>query len=160
MANYDPWAHLRRCFPDVRVIATHPLPGGQLGGILGGRIWLHRDLNRAGRRCTLAHEIVHLERIRASGRRSAAGGYETPPADGSVGWCDRREERAVDAIAARRLIGLDRLVEALRWSSDRAEVAADLDVDLGMLSARWTGLDPGERRAIDRQLGYPASVHE
>ncbi|WP_066913052.1 ImmA/IrrE family metallo-endopeptidase [Millisia brevis] len=160
MAVYDPWSHLRRCFPEMRVIVAHPLPDGQLGGIAGRRIWLHRDLDEAGRRSTLAHEIVHLERMRAqrrspSGRPASAAAGERPE-----GWCDRREERRVDAIAARRLIDLDRLVDALRWSRDRYEIAADLGVDPEMLAARWHGLGADERGEIERRLELSGKFHE
>lgn len=141
----------------MRVIVAHPLPDGRLGGIAGRRIWLHRDLDDAGRRSTLAHEIVHLERMR--------GGRPTGEPVGAVagecaGWCDRREERLVDAIAARRLIDLDRLVDALRWSRDPREIAADLGVDPAMLAARWRGLDADERGEIERRLELSGKFHE
>ena len=63
----------------------------------GRRIWLCRTLTQAERRCTLTHELVHRER----------GPVPRDPAAAAA------EERAVDEIAARRLITLGSLVDGL-----------------------------------------------
>lgn len=69
-------------------------------------------------RCVLQHEVVHAERGRFWRR------------------CRAREEVAVQAEAAHRLIALDELADALAWSLWPDEVAEELDVDRSTLLAR------------------------
>lgn len=143
----------------MRVIAHHPLPDGLLGGIADRRIWLHSGLDEAGRRSTLAHEIVHLERRRRPAE-SRGCGIEGSQGEQTARAYDRREERLVDAIAARRLIDLDHLIDAVKWSRNPAEIAAHLGVDGAMLRSRWSGLGTEERRAIARGLELSGTFHE
>lgn len=150
MQDYDPWDHLERHFPEVRLITHLPLPSGRVGGISGRRLWLDRDLDKAGQRSTLAHEIVHLERMHRAGPRGRRG--ECPDESEFERICLAREENAVDAIAARRLIPLASLIDAVRWSTDRRELAAELGVDDEMLAARVAGLTPAERSAVSGGL--------
>lgn len=96
-------------------------------------IVLARDLGQAGRRCTLTHELVHMERGVVEG-------------DGS------KEEHAVDDEAARRLIPTEDLVDKLLWSLDEQELAEDLWVDVATVRARLRGLTPGEKDDIDRRI--------
>ncbi len=110
---WHPWRHLRVRYPDVRVSCRHRLPDRLMGLQAGRRIWMCRTLTQAERRCTLTHEILHLER-----------GLVADPAAAA------REERIVDEIAARRLITLGSLVDGLRWSRDPAQLAEHLWVDL------------------------------
>ena len=65
-----------------------------------------------------------------------------------------REEAAVDEIAARRLIPIDDLVDALAWARWEvgAEAAGELWCDLAMLLARVQSLTPTERRYIDEEV--------
>ena len=77
-------------------------------------ILLDIRLSRAEERCTLTHELVHAE----------LGPFPR--------WLTAREEAAVNAEAARRLIPLDALGEALAWSlwrfsrNPRSQQARDL----------------------------------
>ncbi|MEV5360991.1 hypothetical protein AB0K45_11795 [Micrococcus luteus] len=101
-----------------------------------GRIWLCRKLNQARRRCTLTHELIHLER----------GPVPVDP----VGRA--REELAVNVEAARRLITLAQLVEALRWTREPVELADQLWVDQPTLRARMDNLDPLEVAELEHHL--------
>ena len=130
MSGYNPWRDLRDNWPEVRVV-LRPMPGRLLGELRYPVIALRADTTAAQRRCTLAHEIVHLER----------GLHDCGP------WAER-EERVVHEVAARRLIGVDALRRAVRelgGSADAAAVAALLDVDRETLRVRLGLLSPAER---------------
>lgn len=102
----------------------------------GRRIWLCRTLTQAERRCTLTHELVHRER----------GPVPSDPAAAAA------EERAVDHIAARRLITLPSLIDGLQWTRDPHQLAEHLWVDLPTLRARMSGLDPIEVSELENRL--------
>ena len=93
-------------------------------------------LSQAQRRCVLAHELCHIER----------GPTPSDP------WLHRREERAVRREAARRLISLDDLALALRWSRNVTELADELWVDEPTLRTRLAHLTPAERAWLDWTL--------
>ena len=127
MVTYDPW-HALAEFDHVRVVFDD-LPPRRRGEIDFGTetITLQRRLDPTAQRCTLAHELVHLER-------------------GPVVMCHApREERAVAAIAARRLVPIEALAEALRWSQDERAVADELSVDVRTVRARLRSLTDVER---------------
>ena len=115
------------------------LPSGQAGRVEWARraVVVDRRLSQVQRRCTVAHELVHVER----------GPVPTDP------WLRLREERAVEAEAARRLITLDALADALAWSDRPVEVADELWVDEQLLDARVAGLSEGERAWLTERLG-------
>lgn len=118
---YNPWRDLRDNWPDVTVI-TVPMTGRLLGLVQYPVIALRADTSAAQRRCTLTHEIVHLER-----------GID------DCGPWEAREERLVHDEVARRLITPDQLVRAARelgGTHDRAALAAALDVDRETLEVR------------------------
>lgn len=69
-------------------------------------------------------------------------GAPAPPVAGLV----------VDDLAARRLITLDDLLEAMVWSYDEHEVAVELWVDVGMVRARMRGLTDEESAELERRL--------
>ncbi len=125
-------------------VTIEPLPGDLLGQIsAGGRhITLRSRTSTAQRRCTLAHELVHLER----GLPCAATGP------------DPAEELAVHRTAARRLIDLDQLIEAVRQAGgDERALAVELHVDRFTLRLRMTSLTAAERTAMRTALrGHPA----
>lgn len=136
MGVWHPWRHLGTHYPHVAVEHVE-LPGRLWGLTDGTRIWLCRLLDQAARRCTLTHEIVHLER-------------------GPVPADDRgriREERAVSVEAARRLICLDALADALRWTRDPDQLADALWVDVPTIQTRMANLDPVEVAQLEHQLG-------
>lgn len=125
---YHPWRHLASLHGWA--VTWQHLPAGlhAVTHFDARRIILDPRLRQAERRCALAHEIVHVER-------------------GPVADDDRLagiEEAAVCQIAARRLIGLRALGEALAWSLDTVEVAEALWVDDGTLRARMEHLHPVE----------------
>lgn len=136
LRRYHPWRHLRDRAVDVRFADLRPHrlgcwdPDTQV-------IWLDRSLGQVGRRCTLAHELVHAE------RNDEACGTE---------WHEEKQERLVDREAARRLISLDALVDALLWTLDDAELADELWVDLDTLRTRRDALSTIERAYIAQRL--------
>jgi hypothetical protein len=120
---YNPWRDLAERFPHVQVHIVD-LPDDVLGEIHGSGevILLRRGTSTAQRRCTLTHELVHLDR-------------GLP--DDLTPWQLAREERSVEAEAARRLIPAEALTKALRVAgSDERALAAELWVDLATLRAR------------------------
>jgi hypothetical protein len=129
---YDPWRDLQDNWPQVRVVLA-PLPGRLLGELRYPVITLRADSSAAQRRCTLTHELIHLER----------GVSECGP------WAER-EERLIEAEVARRLVPLVDLVAALRCvgGEDQRALAATLDVDMQTLRARLGELSDAEREAI------------
>ncbi|WP_040386356.1 ImmA/IrrE family metallo-endopeptidase [Dermabacter jinjuensis] len=128
MSFYNPWDHLHVAFPDVRVEFTR-LEGRC--GETNGRdlIRLDKRLLQVERRCTLAHELVHLE----AGEGRA---------------CTASREREVNRVAAARLISLEALVAASRWARDPAELAEELWVTRSMLEARCETLTAAELFAV------------
>ena len=99
-------------------------------------ILLDIKLSGVEERCTLTHEIVHAER----------GPFPR--------WATAREEAAVNAEAARRLIPLDALGEALAWSLHPAVAAEELDVDPSTLEALLRDLAAAEVEALRRRLQH------
>lgn len=109
-------------------------------GLTDGRvIWMDPRLTQVQRRCTIAHEAVHCER--------------GVPADA-------REERAVEVIAARRLVALDALVDALVWSRPylRGSVGA-LGRCAGADRAGAVAVRAGAGAWIDEQL-HERGIHQ
>ncbi len=125
MERYDPWRHCARL--DVRVV-HRDLPGAlrAFWHSPSRTIVLDRGLSQRERRCSLAHELVHVER-RDECRQ--------PP----------KVEALVHLEAARRLIALDHLAASLRWTHDRQVLADELWVDDVTLDARLDGLTVVER---------------
>ncbi|WKK11914.1 ImmA/IrrE family metallo-endopeptidase [Rhodococcus ruber] len=138
MTKYHPWRRLRS-LPHIKVICRHELPPGTAGLTRGNNIWLHRGLDQKGRRSTLAHELEHVE-------RGIHPGQEEHP------WFGPREERTVEQLAARRLITLDALIAAMRWTTDLWELSEELWVDMPMVQARLRGLTPDERTRLNKAL--------
>jgi Zn-dependent peptidase ImmA (M78 family) len=94
-----------------------------------------RGLLETERRCTAAHEYVHAVR----GDEPAC-----------TAWHERKQERAVDNVAARLLIPFEELTRAVSWSDDLHEIADDLWVDVDTLTGRLRGLHPNERSLLAR----------
>ncbi|MDP9091716.1 MAG: ImmA/IrrE family metallo-endopeptidase [Actinomycetota bacterium] len=132
-APYDPWRDLCENWPGIQVI-EEAMSGRLLGELRYPVIALRAGTTAAQRRCTLTHEIVHLER----------GLRDCGP------WADR-EERQVHAEVARRLIrteGLARAVRNLGGTDDAGALAQALDVDLETLRVRLALLSGAERAYI------------
>lgn len=92
--RYHPWRHLRDDHPHIHV--TYPTgETGCLGRWTAEGIRINGLSTQRERRCTLTHEIVHVERGPVSSDLRLA----------------MREEEIVERITAQRLIELDRLVD-------------------------------------------------
>lgn len=88
-------------------------------------IWMDKRLDQVERRCTLTHELIHIER-KHTGCQSAS------------------VELEVCLETARRLIPIEALVSALRWSNCPAELAEELWVTPDVLYDRVRVLTPDE----------------
>lgn len=131
--SYDPWHELSVNWPEVEVV-LEPMAGDLLGIVRYPVIVLRAGTSAAQRRCTLAHELVHLER----------GVHDCGP------WA-AREELLVHREVARRLISpvaLAAAVRALGAADDVAALAHALDVDTQTLRLRVALLTPAERAGI------------
>lgn len=114
------------------------LPGGLMGVTDHQQrtITLDSGLLQAERRCTLAHELEHVDRGPA-------------PADAVLG---AREEATIDRIVARRLIRMEALADALAWAHNHHEAADELWVDEPTLRARLHHLADSERDYLRDRL--------
>jgi len=135
MGVWNPWRHVGDVYPHVG-IEHRELPPRVWGLTDGATIWLHHALGQVRRRCTLTHELCHLER----------GPLPTDPRGHA------REERIVSQMAARRLITLDALSDGLRWTRDPDQLADHLWVDPPTLRARMASLDPVEVAELESRL--------
>lgn len=130
---HNPWRTFGRTHPDWEV-RFGTLPDGVDGytDTAVRMIVIDRRLNQAERRSTLAHEAIHAARLDLD--------------------CSEEDETAVEQMAARILIPLDRLIDAILWTSNPAEGAEELWVDLPMLQCRIDHLHPSERATIRAAL--------
>lgn len=149
MGRYSPWRHLRSL---ARVQLDFTADDTLLDGADGryyatvDRILMDRRLDtQVERRSVLAHELGHAVR------------GDLPCADNVS---QIRQECAVDQWAARRLIELDALLDALRWSDDRDEVAECLWVTVELLDVRLRHLHPSERAYLRRNLPIGTSTDD
>jgi hypothetical protein len=136
-APYDPWRDLAENWPAVEVV-SEPMRGRLLGELRYPVIALRAGTSAAQRRSTLAHELVHLER---------GGGCGGP-------W-SAREELLVHAEAARRLVPLDALADAIAecgGDHDVGAVARLLDVDTETARLRLRLLTAAERARLRTRL--------
>jgi len=116
------------------------LPEGVLGITDYRRrtVTLALGMTEAERRCTIAHEVEHILR-------------------GPVpSWFQAREEREIEAVAARKLIAIRDLAEALAWADDEAQVADELWVDVATVRARLARLRSAEQDYLRRRLVHRA----
>ncbi|MEJ9078803.1 hypothetical protein WKY82_10310 [Gordonia malaquae] len=132
MKLWHPWRWLRDHHADVDV--THaPLCHGRMAELDGARIRMESRLTQAERRCSLTHELVHIERR----------GREHPDPD--------VEEQIVELESARRLITVDQLADAFRWLREPGltDLAEHLWVDEPTAQCRMDHLDPLEVAQIE-----------
>lgn len=131
--GYCPWSDLGERYPGVHV-AAHAIAPARAAWLPDERvILLDRGLSITEGRCTLAHEIAHMD----------LGHYPT-----GVGHFDRRQEREADGLAARRLLPLVALVEAVRGGWDLPAAAVELRVTHDVIQSRLDRLHPSERHAL------------
>jgi len=134
--RFNPWRHLAAEHPDLHVDCRARLAPAIMGQWLtSGDLALSRLLGQAERRCTITHETVHVER-------------GPVPADPRLA---AREELVVDEIAARRLIPLGDLIDAIRWGQGDPD-NEEMWVDLPTLQARVRTLTDAERAQISEAL--------
>jgi hypothetical protein len=131
--RYDPWRDLAENWPAISVV-LEPMSGLLLGELRYPVIALRSGTSAAQRRCTLAHELVHLER----------GVRDCGP------WTER-EELHVHREVARRLVTVPDLASAVRALGGTADIAAlaqALDVDAQTARLRLELVTSGERARI------------
>ncbi|WP_245569785.1 ImmA/IrrE family metallo-endopeptidase [Gordonia shandongensis] len=133
MNSWHPWRLARDLHPDLDIDCTRRLSPGHMGLIGRRTIWLHRGLSQAERRCTLTHELVHIER---RGRE-----HHDPDV----------EEQIVELESARRLVTLEQLVDAFLWLRHPClhDLADHLWVDQQTAWMRMEHLDPLEVAAVE-----------
>lgn len=130
---YCPWRDLGNRFPGVH-LAVHSLAPARAAWLPVERVLLlDRGLTVTQGRCTLAHEIAHMD----------LGHHPT-----GLGHFDRRQEREADGLAGRRLLPLDVLVEAIKSGWDLPTAADELFVTVELLHDRMDRLHPAERHAL------------
>lgn len=100
-------------------------------------IWMDKRLDQVERRCTLTHELIHIERKH-------------------VGCQTASVELEVCLETARRLIPIETLASELRWSNCPDELADELWVTLDVLKDRVRGLTPDELALL---VATEAQVH-
>ncbi|TDT31141.1 uncharacterized protein DUF955 [Naumannella halotolerans] len=134
--TYDPGRDAAERYPDW-VIRHRPLGG--IPEVLCRRrkvILIDRAQGWPAKRSALAHALAHLD-LGHTGHHAL----------------DDLNEHEAELLAARRLIPLDHLVDAVLWAGECwAEVADQLTVDLRLLRHRCDHLHPSERHAIKRHL--------
>lgn len=94
-------------------------------------IWLDKRLGQVERRCTLTHELIHIEREH-------------------VGCQSESVEAEVRAETSRRLISIEDLADALSWSTSPLEVAEDLWVTPVVLADRIACLSASDIGLLSR----------
>jgi hypothetical protein len=130
--RYDPWEHSANL--GLRVIRRDlRKPHRALWHPPSRTVILDRGLSQRERRCSLAHELVHVER-----------GDECRQAP--------RVEVAVHAVAARRLIVMAALIEGMRWTRDFHVLADELWVDAPTLECRLEHLTNCERELLEQAV--------
>lgn len=121
---FDPWGTLRR-LSHIHV-AWVRMPDGQPGRTDGVRVvWLDSRLQQDERRCTITHELIHIEHGHA--------GCQAP-----------RIEYQVRAETARRLITIDALCRHAAWAHSAHELAEELWVTPSVLTDRLNTLTHNE----------------
>lgn len=121
---FDPWGALRR-LTHIHISFIR-MPDGAPGRTDGLRvIWLDNRLHQDQRRCTLTHELVHIEL-------------------GHAGCQPPRIEYEVRAETARRLIPIDALCKHAAWAANVHDLAEDLWVTPEVVTDRLQSLTPAE----------------
>lgn len=135
-----PWRTLRE-MPEVEVYWTRDsavLDGAQSWWYpQQSLIVMDSRLRQVQRRCALAHELAHRERD------------DGPCSDDRSAW---RQEVAADRYAARWLIDIEKLGDAIVWAHSLAEAADELWVTGHMLQVRLDALHPAERHHLRRRI--------
>lgn len=149
--NYNPWDVIR----DHRswTLDTYAtLPAGEMGRWYNGVevMLIERSLTQVTRRCTAAHEVEH-----------ALAGDEGCSAIENEDYFTCKMERRAHSRAARKLVPVDALIEALRlYEGDDAKVRDHLGIDQDVLDIRRETLQPDERHRIRIAMNDAGSLLE
>ncbi|MFC0673497.1 ImmA/IrrE family metallo-endopeptidase [Brachybacterium hainanense] len=130
MHIFHPWRELGRRMPHITVKFTDELTPPLLGETDGhSEIKIRKRLLQIDRRCTILHEMIHIEH-------------------GHDGHVEGSAERAVEVETATLLLPLDFLVWGLRWTLDPEELAEELWVRRDVLDTRLESLTDIEVHAV------------
>lgn len=126
---FNPWHEVR--FNDSMVLVYERMPDSDLLGCTDGvgTIWLDTRLSYVQARCTLAHELVHID-------------Y------GHRGHQDETVEASVRLEAARGLVDWGDMILAFMWGTSMDQVACELAVTEHVLMDRLKGLRPAVRWSL------------
>lgn len=136
--TYSPWADAAKRHPDIHIERWDISPARGVWVASERVILLDVRLDHVGRRCTLAHELAHVDLEHTETR----------------GWFARRSERDANLLAAMRLLpSVEPIIDALRTHPLEPRLVADqLGVTLPILHKRFKRLTPQERARIEAHL--------
>lgn len=127
--RYHPWRDLRD--REHVIVDWRAMPTGMHGATNGEDIiWMERDQLQVQRRCTLAHEIVHLDM-------------------GHTQCQDAATELFVRRVTARRLLSIKQLIPVALWTQSAEEAADELWVTPAVLADFVDALTPDELHDIE-----------
>lgn len=129
----NPWRRLR----ELAHVTLLWHDGGPMGNTSHRfqAITLRRGMTWAERRCTVQHELLHLER-----------GWQPP------GLRAKDEESVRRETARLMLPRIEPVGEAIAWAHSIEEAADELGVDVYVLRKRLRHLHPSERHYLTRRL--------
>ncbi|MCQ9367983.1 ImmA/IrrE family metallo-endopeptidase [Brevibacterium sp. 91QC2O2] len=126
-----PWHDLQRR-GHVVISWRADMPAGMYASTNGADlIWMSTRIQQTQRRCSLMHELVHIDMGHRCGQSPGV-------------------EARVQRETARRLIPLECLCDTARWAGTVPEAAEALWVTDDVLRDRLTCLTPGEREVLER----------
>lgn len=131
--SVHPWRALRK----LAGVTLEWHDGGQMGRSRHSTqtISLRRGMSYEERRCTVQHELIHLERGPAP-----------------LGWVAQDEERVRRETACRLLPNIRPVGDAIAWALSPEEAAEELAVDIHVLRYRLRHMSPAERRWMRSRL--------
>ncbi|TCJ23053.1 hypothetical protein [Nocardioides jejuensis] len=129
----NPWRRLR----ELAHVTLLWHDGGSMGHTSHRfqAISLRRGMTWAERRCTVQHELLHLER-----------GWQP------LGLRAKDEELVRRETSRLMLPSIETVGEAIAWSHSIEEAADELGVDVYVLRKRLRHLHPAERHYLSRRL--------
>lgn len=134
-----PWRRLR----ELAHVTLQWHDGGPMGLTTHSTatISIRRGLTWAERRCTVQHELLHLE------------GGPVPH-----GLRDKEEEWVRRETAARMIPEIRRVGDAIAWALSADEAADELGVDVAVLRYRLRHMSPMERAWLHARLEHDDAI--